>query len=184
MRLSIKSPRLRQQSGYGLLVVMALLVVLLIVFASMLSWSTSNARITGRNNLFNQSENAAESATENIMAYMMRDFNYGNLGTAATYNTNFPPTNGWPVYFQFSATNGDPTAAANVAASVAIGQLSTSATNLSSQFTGLYGFVMPCTIACTATPLGQICRLRSARQSSSPSFPCSNSPFFTTWTWR
>ena len=155
MRLSSNSLRRRRQSGYGLLVVMALLVVLLIVFASLLSWSTSNARITVRNNLFNQSENAAESDTENIMAYMMRDFNYGTLGSAATYATNFPPTNGWPVYFQFSATNGDPSAAAGASASVYIGQQTTGATNLGSQFAGLYGFVMPCTIACTATPLGQ-----------------------------
>lgn len=155
MRIHLNTLHRRWQSGYGLLVVMALLVVLLIVFASLLSWSTTNARLTARNNLFNQSENAAESATENIMAYMMRDFNYGNLGTAATYYTNFPPTNGWPVYFQFSATNGDPNAAADVAASVYIGQQSTSATNLGSQFAGLYGFIMPCTIACTATPLGQ-----------------------------
>jgi hypothetical protein len=145
----------RRQSGYGLLVVMGLLVILLIVFASLLNWSTSNARITARNIVFNESENGAESATENIMASMMRDFNYGSLGTAATYQTNFPPTNGWPVYFQFSATNGDPSASASVAASVYIGQQSTGATNLGSQFAGLYGFVMPCTIACTATPLNQ-----------------------------
>lgn len=155
MRPPLNCSRARRQSGYGLLVVMGLLVVLLIVFASLLSWSTSNARMTARNNLFNQSENAAESATENIMAYMMRDFSYGSLADAASYQTNFPPTNGWPAYFQFSATNGDPSASATVAASVSIGQLSTSATNLSSQFAGLYGFVMPCTIACTATPLGQ-----------------------------
>ena len=155
MRINLNSLRRRCQSGYGLLVVMALLVVLLIVFASLLSWSTTNARLTARNNLFNQSENAAESATENILAYMMRDFSYGNLGPAATYYTNFPPTNGWPAYFQFSATNGDPSAGANVAASVYIGQQSTSATNLGSQFAGLYGFVMPCTVASTATPLGQ-----------------------------
>src|SRR5271156_5137224 len=130
MHINLNLLRRRCQSGYGLLVVMGLLVVLLIVFASLLSWSTTNARITSRNNLFNQSENAAESATENIMAYMMRDFNYGNLATAAAYQTNFPPTTGWPGCFQFSATNGDPSAAADVAASVSIGQQTTSATNL------------------------------------------------------
>jgi hypothetical protein len=155
MNVNLKDLRRRRQSGYGLLVVMSMLVVLLIVFASLLSWTTTNARITTRNNLFNQSENAADSETENILSYMMRDFSYGNLGSAATYYTNFPPTNGWPLYFQFSATNGDPNAAANVAASVYIGQQSTSATNLGSQYAGLYGFVLPTTIACTATPLGQ-----------------------------
>lgn len=155
MRLFSSLLRRRRQSGYGLLVVMAMFMVLLIVCASVLSWSESNATITTRNNLFNQSENAADSATENILAAMMRDFKYGALGSAANYNTNFPPTNGWPIYFQFSATNGDPNAAANVAASVSIGQQSTSATNLGSQYAGLYGFSIPCTIASTATPLGQ-----------------------------
>lgn len=154
MNISSHFPRCRQ-SGYGLLVVMCFMVVLLLVFASLMKWSSSNSQITYRNNLFNTSENAAEASTENIMSYMMRDFTYGNLGTAASYNTNFPPTNGWPVYYRFSATNGDPAAAASVAASVFIGQVSTSATNLSSQFAGLYGFEMPCTIACTATPLGR-----------------------------
>ena len=156
MRLLLNKPRRPRQSGYGLLVVMALLVVLLIVFASLLDWCTSNARITARNILFNQSENAAESATENIMASMMRDFNYGSLGAAASYQTNFPFTNGWPVYFQFSATNGDPSASNTVAASVSIGQQSTGATNLNSQFAGLYGFLIPCTIASTASPIGQV----------------------------
>jgi hypothetical protein len=155
MRISCHPSRRPQQSGYGLLIVMALMLVLLVVFASLMRLSSSNAQITVRNNLFNQSENAAESTTENIMAYMMRDYTYGSLGTAAIYNTNFPYTNGWPVYFNFSATNGDSTAASNVAASVYIGQLSTAATNLGSQFSGLSGFEMPCTIACTATPVGQ-----------------------------
>ena len=155
MHISSPSSRRRRQSGYGLLIVMSMMLVLLIVFASLMALSTSNANITARNNLFNQSENAAEASTENIMAAMMRDFTYGNLGSTAVYATNFPATNGWPLYFQFSATNGDPSAAANVAASVYIGQQSLAATNLSSQFAGLYGFEMPCTIACTATPLGQ-----------------------------
>jgi len=100
---------------------------------------------------------------------MMRDFTYGNLGTAASYQALFPPTNGWPAYFQFSATNGDPSASATVAASVSIGQQSTGATNLGSQFAGLYGFVMPCTIASTATPLGQVQNL-SATVSQSIQF--------------
>ena len=145
----------RTKAAYGLIIVMLALAIMTLVFASLLSLSSSNSQITTRNNLFNQSENAAESATENIMASMIRDFQNGNLGTASSYATLFPPTNGWPIYYAFSCTNGDPDSSTNYAASVWIGELSTAATNLNSQFAGLYGFVQPCVIAATATPLGQ-----------------------------
>ncbi len=157
MKLPLQNPASGRESGYGILVVMSLLAVLLIVFVSLLSWSTTNSRITTRNILFNESENAAESSTENILAYMMRDFNYGNLGSEATYETNSPQTNGWPVYFKLTATNGDSSAVSGAYASVSIGQLTGGTTNLSSQFAGLYGFLIPCTVACKASPqeLGQ-----------------------------
>lgn len=141
----------RNESGYVLIVVLLSLVVLLIGLASMMGWSASNAKIVLRNNLFNQSEAAAEAATENILAAMMRDFNYQSLNPASFYNTNFPATNGWPVYFQFSDTNGNTA----YAATVTIGSVPTTATALNSQFTGLYGFAQPCGITSTATPKGQ-----------------------------
>ncbi len=134
---------------------MLALAVMTLVFASLLSLSSANSQITVRNNLFNQSENAAESATENIMASMVHDFQNGNLGTASGYASLFPPTNGWPIYYGFSCTNGDPASSTNYAASVWIGDFTTAATNLDSQFAGLYGFLQPCVIASTATPQGQ-----------------------------
>jgi hypothetical protein len=149
------NPIHRAQAGYGLIVVMLSLGIMILLFASVISWSSSNAKITIRNNLFNESENAAESATENILANMMNDFNQGNLNSASYYASIFPQTNGWPIYYQFSCTNGDPNSSSNYAASVWIGSISTSATNLDSQFAGLYGFVMPCVIASQATPQGQ-----------------------------
>jgi hypothetical protein len=142
----------RNESGYVLIVVLLSLAILLVVFVSMMGWSSSNARIVLRNNLFNQSEAAAEAATENILATMMRDFFYQSLNLSPSYyNGNFPATNGWPVYFQFSDTNGNTA----YAATVTIGSYSTSATNLNSQFTDLTGFVLPCEIASTARPMGQ-----------------------------
>ncbi len=138
----------RKASGYALVMVMLSLAVMLIIFVSLMYWATSNARITVRNNLYNVSQAAAESATENIMTYMMRDFNNGSLGSASTYNL-FPPTNGWPVVFQFSDTNGN---TAN-AATISIG---TSAfTQLNSQYAGLYSFAIPVDIASPATPKNQ-----------------------------
>ncbi len=148
-------PRRRQLAAYGLIIVMLAIGIMALIAASLMSLSSSNSRITLRNNLFNESENAAESATENILATMMRDFKDGTLNTASSYQALFPATNGWPINFQFSCTNGDPSASSNYAASVWIGSVSTAATNLDSQFAGLYGFVQPCVIASTATPLGQ-----------------------------
>src|SRR5664280_1605612 len=142
----------RNESGYVLIIVLLSLAILLVVFASMMGWSSSNAKIVLRNNLFNQSEAAAEAATETILATMMRDFNFQSLNLSPSYYSgSFPATNGWPVYFQFSDTNGNTA----YAATVTIGSFSTSATNLNSQFTDLSGFVLPCEIASTARPLGQ-----------------------------
>jgi hypothetical protein len=148
--------RRRPKGAYGLIIVLLALGILTLVFASLMSLSSANSQITVRNNLFNESEYAAESATENILAYMMRDFNDGSLGSASSYATYFPPTNGWPINYSFSCTNGDPNITNTLyAASVWIGTYSTSATNLDSQFAGLYGYVQPCVIASTATPQGQ-----------------------------
>lgn len=154
MQTASNFPR-RPRAAYGLIIVMLALGIMVLIFASLLSLSSANSQITARNNLFNQSENAAESATENIVASMMRDFQDANLGTASSYATLFPPTNGWPIYYGFGCTNGDPSSSTNYAASVWIGSVSTAATNLDTQFGGLYGFVQPCVIASTATPLGQ-----------------------------
>ncbi len=117
-------------------------------YTSLMYWVTSNAKMTKRNNLFNQSQAAAESATESVMANMMRDFNNQNLGSASSYTTaaNLPATNGWPILFSFSDTNGN----AN-STTVSIGAVGW--TNLPARYTGLYGLGAPCVIASQATPL-------------------------------
>ena len=139
------SPR---RSGYALLIALCFLSISLLAYTSLMYWVTSNAKITKRNNLFNQSQAAAESATESVMANMMRDFNNQNLAGASAYTTsaNLPSTNGWPMLFAFSDTNGN----AN-ATSVSIGAIAW--TNLPSRYTGLYGLGQPCVIASQATPL-------------------------------
>jgi len=138
----------QHRSGYALLIALCFLSISLLAYTSLMYWVTSNAKITKRNNLFNQSQAAAESATESVMANMMRDFNNQALGAASAYTTsaNLPPTNGWPVLFSFSDTNGN----AN-ATSVSIGAVGW--TNLPKRYTGLYGLGQPCVIASQATPL-------------------------------
>ena len=126
-----------RQSGVALIIVMAFLVVSLTLFASLMYWVSTNSRISLRNNAYNQAEAAAESATENSLAYMIRDFSYQALNPASSYASLLPSQAGWPIQYQFS----------NI--SITIG--TTSWQSLSSQFTGLSGLVQNCTIMATAT---------------------------------
>lgn len=134
--------------GYALLITLVFLVVSLVVFASLMNWTSSNSKITKRNNLFNQSQAAAESATEVVVATMIRDFMYQSLNPVSTYtaSTNLPSQTGWPLLFQYSDTN----AAVNTT-SVSIG--GTNWSTLPSQFNGLYGLGQYCDILSIATPL-------------------------------
>jgi hypothetical protein len=147
MHLTPRSPA-PARSGYVLIIIMAFLAVSLAAFSSMMYWSASSAKNTLRNNYFNMAENAAESATENIMATMIRDFNNGNLNASSTYQSLVPPTNGWPIAYQFSDTNGNTA----YSATVSVGTVPSTSSPLSSQFSGLYGFPQPTTITSTATP--------------------------------
>lgn len=140
-------PHQSARQGYALVMVLGSLAVMLVVFGSMVYWSASGAKVTVRNNLFVGAQAAAESATENILAYMIRDFNFGSLNASSAYNLA-PPTNGWPIYYTFQDTNGS----SSSFATVTIGNLPTTATALNSQFSGLYGFAQPVEIAVSATP--------------------------------
>ena len=147
MRLTKPSSR-PATGGYALIITLAFLTVALMTYASLMYWVSTNANLTKRNNLFNQTEAAAESATELVMATMMRDFNSQSLNSAATYNSasNLPSQSGWPIAYQFSNTNG----VANTT-SVYVGP--TNWSQLPSQYTNLYGLGQNCEIASQATPL-------------------------------
>jgi hypothetical protein len=146
MRLPTFQNRSRR-GGYALVIALCFLSVSLAAYTSMVYWVSSDAKITRRNNLFNQSEAAAESVTESVLANMMRDFNNQSLSSASSYSSsaNLPSTNGWPLLFTFSDTNGN----AN-STSVSIG--SSIWTNLPARYTGLYGLAYPCVVASQATP--------------------------------
>ena len=148
MRLPTLQSSFRRH-GYALIIALCFLSVSLAAYTSMVYWVSSNAKITKRNNLFNQSEAAAESVTESVMANMMRDFNNQSLSSASSYQSsaNLPATNGWPIYFSFSDTNG----VANTT-TVSIGTVGW--TNLPARYTGLLGLGAPCVIASQATPQG------------------------------
>lgn len=147
----LKSIPPKKRRGYALLIILTFLGVALIAFASMMRWVGSNAKITQRNNLFNQSQSAAESATETVIANMAQDFFRQGLNSESYYRqASCLPANqsGWPTTFQFSDTNG------NVNAStVTIGALTTNwYGTLPPQFTGLTPYGRFCDIYSRATP--------------------------------
>ena len=144
-RLALKT---RLAAGYAMLLTLTFLGIVLIGFASIMHWVSSNAMVTARNNLYVSAQAAAESATENVITAMMRDFTYNTLKSAASYQDLIPNTNGWPVLFKFADTNGSPNQS-----SVEIGDASWSP--LPSQFQGLYGYGHDCVIAATATTVGK-----------------------------
>ena len=138
----------RRRAGFALLITMVFLAIMLAAYASLMYWTTSNSKITKRNNLFNQSQAAAESATESVLATMMRDFNNQALNSASTYTAagNLPSQSGWPVSYLFSDTNGN----ANSTTVIPIGNIGWSA--LPARYNGLLGSGQDWLIASTATP--------------------------------
>ena len=156
MQIKFHSPQ-RNQTGFALMIIMVFVGVSLIVFASMLLWTSTNARITNRNNLFNQAEAAAESATEVPLAGMIRDFTSQNLNSPASYQTNLPNVTGWPIQYQFSDSAGN-------AGKVNVTISGTSWQVLDGTFTGQGGLVQDCTNTATATPLNQVANLSATVQ--------------------
>jgi len=151
----LSSPIRRNRSGYALLIILCFLVVCLIVFASTMSWISSNSNVTNRNNQFNMSEAAAEAATEKVLSQMNYDFVAQSLSNSGTYygQTFIPSTTDqatWPTKYVYSDAN-----AVTNQISVNMGAQGTNTQALNSQFTGLYGLVQPVTITATATPIGQ-----------------------------
>ncbi len=143
-------PARRNQSAMALIIVLGFLLASLLLFASFMYWTSSNATITTKNNQFVASQYAAEAATENVLSQMEHDFLCQSLTNAAYYSTLTIPQTSWPVQFTFSDTNG----VANQI-SVSIGAVPCTTQPLDSQFSGLYGFPMACVVAATATPIGQ-----------------------------
>jgi len=136
------------RGGFALLVTMGFAAIALAAYASLLFWASTNAKVTKRNLLFSQSQAAAESATESVLANMMRDFNNQSLNAASSYTSasNLPTQTGWTMNYQFSDTNGN----ANVASVNAIGTVGWS--QLPARFNGLWGWGQNWVIAARATP--------------------------------
>lgn len=141
-------------SGFVLLITLIFLAVALMVFASIFYWTSSNAKITLRNNQYNMSQAAAEAASETVMSYMMRDYLSQSVASSPNAYAFLPGTNidqsTWPVKYQFSDTNGNPGQI-----SVWIGPTASNSVALDSQYSGLYGFAQNFLLIARATPINQ-----------------------------
>jgi hypothetical protein len=150
MQITSRTNR-RGVRGYALTITLIFAAVMLLIFAGMMNWVSSNAKVTLRNNQYNMSQAAAEAATETVLAQMDRDF-LGQSLTTSTYYASLPINqNSWPVQYVFSDSNG--ANAGNI--SVNLGPPATNSVQLNSQFKGLYGLVQDCTLVATATPVSQ-----------------------------
>ena len=148
MRTIPSSPQNRTK-GFALLITLIFLGVVLIIFGSIMGWVSSTSRVTQRNNQYNRSSAAAESAVERVLAQMDRDFNYGSLTTADYYATLTVNQTNWPITYTFNDPTGGRTNGIYVFGSAP----ATNSTPLESQYAGLYGFAWNWTIKATATPV-------------------------------
>src|ERR1017187_2579780 len=137
MKINSQYHKRSGQRGIALGVTLIFLVVVLMIFASILSWTNSNAIVTARNNQYNMSENAAEAAVERVIGQMDRDFVALSISNSGSYYASLVSSldqSTWPVQYTYTDTNGN----ANVI-SVLFGPAASSTVPLNSQYSGLYG---------------------------------------------
>jgi hypothetical protein len=139
--------------AYALTITLLFLAVALLVFASIYFWAGSNAQVTVRNNQYNMSENAAESAVERVIGQIDRDFISLSISNASAY-TSLPAgidQSTWPIQYTFSDQSGS-----TGQVSVIFGAAATNTVPLNSQYAGLYGLAQSVDVYATATPIGQL----------------------------
>jgi hypothetical protein len=145
-------PIRRAEAAYALGITLLFIGFSLILFGSMLYWTTTNAKITARNNAFYTSAYAAEAAAENALAWMDRDFTQGTLNPASSYTTYLPWQTNWPVQYLISDTNG---VANQVSVTIFPQSWITNWQGLSSAYAGNFGAVANCAVIAVATPSNQ-----------------------------
>lgn len=81
-----------------------------LILASVLTWSSSNAKLTDRNNEFFTTSYAAEAATEKVLARICRDYkNYGEglvYSKILEYSATVPTASDDPYWSNYGFSNG------------------------------------------------------------------------------
>jgi hypothetical protein len=140
--MKIISPS-RKSSGFALMILLCCLIVMITAFASVMYWISTNGKQMKKNELFTDSEAAAEGETEVIFAHMDRDYLYQTMNSSGSYYAAWlPHTNNWPTLYSFSN-------------SVIMGVQNKNLNYLGSQYTNLLGFPQTNIVTVTATPIGK-----------------------------
>ena len=145
------SPAKKSARGSALILTLIFVAIMVMLLGSMGSRVANNSALTQRNNHYNTTVAAAESATETVVAQMSRDFLHQSLSanvstyTGVTPNTFLP--GGWPASYQFSDGAGN----TNQTGITCTGWQHW--TNLDSEFVGLYGLVTSYAITSNAKEL-------------------------------
>src|SRR5688572_29816688 len=104
------SRKSRQSAGYALVVTFVFAAVSLITLGGVLSWTSTTARNTDRNNQYFDAAAAAEAATEKVLAHMAGDFQLnGHAGVTANltnYRNLRPLPSEDPYWNHFIFSNG------------------------------------------------------------------------------
>jgi hypothetical protein len=102
----------KRERGFALMMVLFFAGLSLMALGGALSWSSSNAKVTARNNEYFNTLGAAEAATEKIATAMSRDYRasgegmvYNNLSKYAT-NTPSSAESTWWSGYEFSNAQG------------------------------------------------------------------------------
>ena len=102
----------RNRRGYALIIILLSLAIMLIVFANMMYWTSSDSKVTARNNNFNMSKPPRKPPSEKVLSQMTYDYISQSLSNNTTYySTQFIPTltneqANWPIQYAYSGTNG------------------------------------------------------------------------------
>jgi hypothetical protein len=135
------------------MITLLFLVIMLTMLASVTRLTYVQSSLTMRNNIYNSSVAAAEAGTEIAIAQMQRDFLHQSVNTDLNVYRKLTPApfqGSWPLQYQFSDGKG-------IVGQTGIESLGPAVvTNLDSQFSGLYGLVMPFRVTSTAKPLGRM----------------------------
>jgi len=141
--------RKKSQKAYALLMVLVMASVSILLYSGAARWTSGSAIVNDRNNTYNASVAAAEGASEQVLAYMTRDFfNQSYDPNRLGQYTVLVPTNDWAAHYEFSDGLGA------VNRTYVSSTTSLQVTNIDSEFPGLYGMVYACRVQSNAKPLG------------------------------
>ena len=139
MNLNISSKKRGTRNAFALILVIVFAGVMMLLLGSVLSWTSNSAQLINRNNLFVDTISAAESATEKVISYMVKD--YYDEGSAVvdhnltSYRAMVPLSSEDGYWGNFSFYDADGASGAITVEQTAAAQF----TELESQYSGLYG---------------------------------------------